>query len=252
MTKAFAAEYPVQQAKKRIIVALDVATAAEARDIVEELGDSVGAFKVGWQLFTAAGPGFIKELTGSGRQVFLDLKFHDIPNTVANAAVEAARLGVWMLNVHAVGGSEMMKRTADVVRTACEREGLKCPLVIAVTVLTSSDDATLREVGIEATAEAQVIRLAKLAADSDLDGVVASPREARAIRDAVARKDFSIVTPGIRAGGATIDDQKRVTTIAEAFANGSSYVVIGRPIIEAADRMKAAAKFIEEAESINK
>src|SRR5437762_6406931 len=136
MTKPFAAEYPVIQAKDRIIVALDVATAAKAREIVAELGDLVGAFKVGSQLFTSAGPEFVRELTDSGHKTFLDLKVHDIPNTVANAAVEAARLGVWMLNVHALGGSEMMKRTAEDVHSACEREGLTGPLIIGVTVLT--------------------------------------------------------------------------------------------------------------------
>jgi len=249
MTKPFAAEYPVEQAKDRIIVALDVATAAEAREIVTELGDSVGAFKIGSQLFTSAGPDFVRELTAAGHRIFLDLKFHDIPNTVANAALEAARLGVWMLNVHALGGGEMMKRTADAVRSVSEREGLTRPLVIAVTVLTSSDDATLREVGIDAMPEEQVVRLAKIAADCGLDGVVASPNEVRAIREAVPGTDFSIVTPGIRPLSATIDDQKRVTTIAEAFANGSSYVVIGRQILEAADRRAAVGKLVEEAET---
>lgn len=248
MTKPFAAEYPVQQAKDRIIVALDVATAAEARELVAELGGLVGAFKVGSQLFTAAGPESVRELAGAGHRIFLDLKFHDIPNTVANAAVEAARLGVWMLNVHALGGREMMQRAADAVRSVCEKEGIARPLVIAVTVLTSSDDAVLRQVGIHASAEEQVIRLALLAADCGLDGVVASPREAKSVRAKVSDEHFAIVTPGIRPNAATTDDQKRVTTIAEALANGSNYLVIGRPIIGAADRAKAAAAFIEEAE----
>jgi orotidine-5'-phosphate decarboxylase len=250
MTKPFAAEYPVEQAKDRIIVALDVATADQAREIVAELGGSAGAYKVGSQLFTATGPEFVRELTGAGHRVFLDLKFHDIPNTVANAAVEACRLGVWMLNVHALGGGEMMRRTVDELRSACEREGMKRPLLVAVTVLTSSNDVSLREAGIETTVEAEVIRLAKLAADCGLDGVVASPHEARAIRAAVAdtSRPFSIVTPGIRPSDATIDDQKRVTTIADAFAKGSDYVVIGRPILEAADRREAVRKFVVEAE----
>jgi len=252
MTKPFAAEYPVTQAKDRIIVALDVATAGEAREIIAELGNSVGAFKIGSQLFTSAGPSLVRELTGAGHRIFLDLKFHDIPNTVANAAVEAARLGVWMLNVHALGGGEMMQHAARSVRTVCEREGLTRPLVIAVTVLTSSDEATLREIGIDGTSEDEVVRLAKLAADSGLDGVVASPREARAIREVVPTAGFSIVTPGIRPLSATIDDQKRVTTIAEAFANGSSYVVVGRPIIGAPDRRAAVERFVEESEIIKK
>lgn len=251
MTQASAAEYPVQKAKDRIIVALDVDSAAEAREIVGELGDSVGAYKIGSQLFTAAGPDFVRELTAEGHRIFLDLKFHDIPNTVVNAAVEAARLGVWMLNVHALGGSEMMKRTVDAVRSACATVGRPSPVVIAVTVLTSSDDMTLREVGIDSSARDEVVRLAELASDCGLDGVVASPHEAEAIRATVGPV-FSIVTPGIRATSATIDDQKRVTTIAEAFANGSDFVVIGRPITAADDRAAAVANFVEEAENINK
>jgi orotidine-5'-phosphate decarboxylase len=248
MTKPFAVEYPVQQAKDRMIVALDVATAAEARELVAELSGTVGAFKVGSQLFTAAGPTFVRELVDAGYRIFLDLKFHDIPNTVANAAVEAARLGVWMLNVHALGGREMMQHTADAVRAVCEKDRLARPLIIAVTVLTSSDDAALRETGIQASAEEEVITLAKLAAGSGLDGVVASPHEVSAIRAEVCDENFVIVTPGIRPNAATTDDQKRVTSVAQALANGSNYVVIGRPIIGAADRAKAAAAFIEEAE----
>jgi orotidine-5'-phosphate decarboxylase len=247
MTEPRAAAYPVQQAKDSIIVALDVATAAEARTIVAELDGVVGTFKVGSQLFTAAGPEFVKELTNGAHRVFLDLKFHDIPNTVANAVVEAARLGVWMVNVHALGGREMMKHAADSLRRISEADGIRRPLLTAVTVLTSSNDDDLRQVGIEATAQEQVIRLASLASECGLDGVVASPLEARSIRSSVDRKDFAIVTPGIR-HAATNDDQKRVTTVAEAFANGSTYVVIGRPIVGAADRSAAARLFVEEAE----
>jgi orotidine-5'-phosphate decarboxylase len=249
MTKPFAAFYPVEKPKDRIIVALDVTTAADAREIVADLSDVVGTFKVGSQLFTSAGPGFVKELVESGKRVFLDLKFHDIPNTVANAAVEAARAGVWMFNIHALGGSEMMRRTVEAVRRACESEGLVLPLIIAVTVLTSSGDETLAEIGIDDTCENEVVRLAKLAASCGLDGVVASPHEVSAIRSAVDREDLVIVTPGIRTASATIDDQRRVTTIAEAFASGSSYVVIGRPIIAAGDRVAAAKRFVEEAET---
>lgn len=252
MTQPFAAEYPIVQAKDRIIVALDVTTAAAARELVAEVAGEVGAFKIGSQLFTAAGPGLVSEFTKAGHKIFLDLKFHDIPNTVAGSAAEAARLGVWMFNVHALGGSEMMKRAAEEVRNTAESEGSTRPLIIAVTVLTSSDDATLGEVGIDTSAAEQVLRLARLASDSGLDGVVASAREAAAIRQAVNTPGFVVVTPGIRASDATIDDQKRVTTVAKAFASGSDYVVIGRPITHAADRVEAIRKFVGEVKSINK
>jgi orotidine-5'-phosphate decarboxylase len=247
MTKAFAAEYPVKNLEDRIIVALDVATAAEAREVVAELGDAVGAFKIGSQLFTAAGPSLVREFVEVGHRIFLDLKFHDIPNTVSHAAVEAARLGVWMFNVHALGGREMMERTTDAVRNVCEKESLPLPLVIAVTILTSVDDAALSEIGIDATAQDEIVRLSRLTADSGLDGVVASPHESVAIRSAISRPDFAIVTPGIRPMAATSDDQKRVTSIADAFANGSDFVVIGRPILAAVDKRKAVEELIEEA-----
>jgi orotidine-5'-phosphate decarboxylase len=246
MTKPLAAAYPVEKAKDRIIVALDVPTAAQARDIVAELDGIVDAFKVGPQLFTAAGPEFVRELVHAGHRVFLDLKFHDIPNTVANAAVEATRLGVWMLNVHTLGGSEMMRRAADAVRSTSDAEGIRRPLIIGVTILTSSNDEALNEVGIDSNASDQVVKLAGLADACGLDGVVASALEARPIRTAVSRPNFVIVTPGIRT--ATNDDQKRVTTVAEAFANSSDYIVVGRPIISAADRAASAKLLIEEAE----
>lgn len=243
MTQASAAIDTTTNAKDRIIVALDVQDAAAARGIVAELGDSVGAFKVGLQLFTAEGPSFVRELTGSGAKIFLDLKFHDIPNTVAMAAVEAARLGVWMFNVHALGGSEMMRQTVVEVRNACEKEGIAVPKIIAVTVLTSSDGNALSETGIETPVEEQVVRLAKLARDSGMNGVVASANEAAAIRSAVDDPEFLIVTPGIRPVDATNDDQKRVMTFGRAVAAGSDYAVIGRPITQAAD-MRAAVETI--------
>ncbi len=243
MTQASAAIDTTTNAKDRIIVALDVHDAAAARSIVAELKDSVGAFKIGLQLFTAEGPSFVRELTGSGAKIFLDLKFHDIPNTVAMAAVEAARLGVWMFNVHAAGGSEMMRQTVVEVRNACERERIAVPKIIAVTVLTSSDGNALAETGIETPVEEQVVRLAKLAHDSGMNGVVASANEAAAIRSAVDDPDFLIVTPGIRPVDATNDDQKRVMTFGRAVAAGSDYAVIGRPITQAAD-MRAAVETI--------
>lgn len=236
------------QPRDRIIVALDVETTSEATRIADELRGYVGAFKIGLQLFTAAGPGFVREMTASGAKVFLDLKFHDIPNTVAKAAVEASKLGVWMFNVHAAGGGEMMKRAFQEVDEFCGREKIARPLIIGVTVLTSSDAATMAETGIGGDVEGQVVRLARLAADSGLDGIVASPREVSAVRAAVAKPDFLTVTPGIRAFPATDDDQRRVTTIREALAEGSDYVVIGRPITTAKDRVAAVEKLIGQAE----
>ena len=230
--------------RERIIVALDVENVAAARDVLEELRGEVGAFKIGLQLFTAAGPAFVREVAESGVKIFLDLKFHDIPNTVASAAVEAARLGVWMFNVHALGGAEMMRRTVDAVNEVCERENRTRPKVIAVTVLTSSNAETLTEVGIESPVENEVSRLAKLTADNRLDGVVASPHEIGLIRETVAAKDFMIVTPGIRPINATNDDQKRVMTSAEAIAAGSDYLVIGRPIVQAKDRVGAVNEIL--------
>jgi orotidine-5'-phosphate decarboxylase len=232
--------------RDRIIVALDVDSAEKAREISRELAGHVGAFKVGLQLFTLAGPEFVRELTAAGHRVFLDLKFHDIPNTVAKASVEAARLGVWMFNVHAAGGSEMMKRAVDEVNNVCAAERFERPLMIAVTVLTSSNADTLHETGFGGKVDEQVIRLARLAESSGMDGVVASPREVTSIRSAVPRTNFLTVTPGIRPENATIDDQKRVTTLRQALAGGSDYAVIGRPITQAADRLAAVEQIVAE------
>ncbi len=247
MTQASRAIDTTLKPKDRIIVALDVPNAASARAIVGELGDEVGAFKIGLQLFTAAGPSFVRELVDSGANIFLDLKFHDIPNTVAKASVEAARLGVWMFNVHASGGSEMMRQTVTEVKETCDREGLAVPKVIAVTVLTSSDGNALAEAGIETPVAEQVVRLAKLAFDSGLDGVVASANEVAAIRSAIDDPNFLIVTPGIRPVDATNDDQKRVMTFGRAIASGTDYAVIGRPITQAADMRAAVAAIGAEA-----
>ena len=232
--------------RDRIIVALDVDSAEKACAIVGELRGHVGAFKVGLQLFAAAGPQLVREFTSSGVNIFLDLKFHDIPNTVAKASVEAARLGVWMFNIHASGGSHMMKQTAAEVDEACGRENLTRPLIIGVTVLTSANVYTINEVGVAGDIESQVVRLARLASTSGLDGVVASPQEVTAIRNAVSDRDFMTVTPGIRPLSATDDDQKRVTTFGRAMASGSDYVVIGRPIVQAKDRLAAVEQIIAE------
>lgn len=233
----------------RIIAALDVPTAGEAREIIEELSGEVVAFKVGLQLFTAAGASFVREIVRREEKVFLDVKFHDIPNTVAKAAVEVARLGVWMFNVHALGGSEMLSRTVREVREICEKENFHQPKIIGVTVLTSANEKTLNEVGIEKNLDRQVLRLVELSAECELDGVVASPRETKAIRQAIENQKFLIVTPGIRPSFATNDDQKRVMTPKDAVQSGSDYLVIGRPILQAEDKVQAVRKILEEINS---
>lgn len=238
---------PENGPKDRIIAALDVASAAEAREIINELRDEVGAFKIGLQLFTSAGSSFVRECTESGVKIFLDLKFHDIPNTVAMASVEAARLRVWMFNVHASGGGEMMSKTVDAVERVCNTEGIHRPLITAVTVLTSSNAETLREIGSGGDVDSQVLRLADLARRSGTDGVVASALEAKQIRDAMGDQ-FVIVTPGIRPSSATKDDQTRVTTPKAALENGSDHLVIGRPIIGAHDRVAAVRGIVTEIE----
>jgi orotidine-5'-phosphate decarboxylase len=230
----------------KLIVALDVETAARARELVGALGDVAGMFKIGSQLFTAAGPEFVREVVAAGSRVFLDLKFHDIPNTVAAAGREAARLGVSIFNIHAAGGGEMMKRTAEAVTEAAEREGLARPAVIAVTALTSADAATLAEVGVMAEPREQVARLARLAAACGLDGVVASPQEVELVRSVVARQDFVLVTPGVRPLGVDAHDQKRVMTPAAAVRAGADYLVVGRAILDADNPRRAAQSILEE------
>lgn len=234
--------------KSKIIAALDVPDAVEARKIVDEIGDSVGAFKIGLQLFTSAGASFVRELIDKKLQVFLDVKFHDIPNTTAKAAVEVARLGVWMFNIHAGGGGEMIRRTVEEVSEVCEKENLDRPKIIGVTVLTSSNRETLREIGVEQEVDAQVLRLADLSAECGLDGVVASPNEVLLIRQRIENQKFLIVTPGIRPSFATNNDQKRVMTPKEAVSVGADYLVIGRPILQAADKAAAIEKILGEIE----
>jgi orotidine-5'-phosphate decarboxylase len=230
----------------RLIVALDVETVGAARELFQAVKDVAGMFKIGSQLFTAAGPGLVREIVEAGGRIFLDLKFHDIPNTVAAAGVEATRLGVSIFNVHALGGSEMMRRTAEAVTETARREGIERPSVIAVTVLTSADSATLAEVGIQQEAEEQVSRLARLAAQCGLDGVVASPHEVALIRRDVKSPGFLIVTPGVRPSGSLPDDQKRVMTPAEAVRAGADYLVVGRAILKAPDPARAARQISEE------
>lgn len=238
--------------KEKIIVALDVSCAADALKYVEMLKGEVGAFKIGLQLFTAEGSAFVKKLALSGVKIFLDLKFHDIPNTAAKASVEAARLGVWMFNLHTLGGGEMMRRAASEVGEVCDKENIACPLVIGVTVLTSSDEQTLKQTGIVSPIAEQVSRLAQLAAQSGLDGVVASPLEIETIRHNVSLQNFKIVTPGIRSNEENrfsenlTDDQKRIMSAAEALRAGADYLVIGRPILAASDPLQAVEKIIAE------
>ena len=223
-----------------VLVALDVESAAKAIALADRLRGAVGGYKIGKQLFTAAGPAMVRELTSRGDRVFLDLKFHDIPNTVAGAVQSAVATGVWMVNVHASGGSAMMKAAAEAATKTAASRGRPRPLVIGVTVLTSMTDAALHEIGVARPLLDQVVHLARLAKASGLDGVVASPQETRAIRDACG-KDFQIVTPGIRpADQQGKDDQVRTLTPAEAISAGANYLVIGRPITAASDPRQAA------------
>jgi orotidine-5'-phosphate decarboxylase len=225
----------------RILVALDVESAARAIAVADTLRGSVGGFKVGKQLFTADGPGIVRTLAERGDRVFLDLKFHDIPNTVGGAVESAVATGAWMVNVHASGGRKMMQAAAKAAAAAAARANRPRPLVIGVTVLTSLDSHDLLETGVSRTVVDQVISLARLAQDAGLDGVVASPQEIAAIRHACG-PDFLIVTPGIRPadGQMATDDQARTMSPAEAVAAGASYLVIGRPILAAADPRAAA------------
>lgn len=220
--------------ERPVIVALDYPDAAPARGFVARLEPGSCRLKVGKELFVAAGPGFVSELVDGGHEVFLDLKFHDIPNTVAQACKAAARLGVWMTNVHACGGPRMLEAAREALDAASGRR----PLLIAVTVLTSMGDAELQAIGIHTSAVDQVMRLARLTRESGLDGVVCSAREAAALRQAMG-PGFALVTPGIRPAGAEAGDQTRILTPAQALAAGADYLVVGRPITQAADPMAA-------------
>jgi orotidine-5'-phosphate decarboxylase len=215
--------------RQRLIVALDVSTAAAARKIVAAVGDSALTYKVGMQLYTAEGPSMVRELVDSGRHVFLDLKYHDIPNTVGAAIREAAQLGASMLTVHASGGGKMLRAAVEAAQAA--KPDL---LVLAVTVLTSMDDVELGTIGLRSGVLDQVLRLAALALSNGCKGVVASAHEAPALREEFGR-EFAIVTPGVRPAGSGHDDQARVVTPAEAIAAGASHIVVGRPITEASD-----------------
>ena len=231
------------EARAKVIFALDVDSFAEAKHWVSVLAGRVGMFKVGKQLFTGHGPDIVRMVQNFGGEVFLDLKYHDIPNTVAMASLEAARLGVRLINLHALGGYEMMAKTVE----ALDREfkGGARSRVLAVTILTSSTEETLREVGIEHPVAEMVVRLAGLAQKAGIDGVVASPREVPLIRAACGR-GFLVVTPGVRPTFAALDDQKRIMTPGEAVRAGADYLVIGRPISAAKDPLAAAEAIVQE------
>jgi orotidine-5'-phosphate decarboxylase len=227
----------------QLIVALDVDSADEARSLADRLRGVVGAFKIGSRLFTAEGPAIVRELAARGDRIFLDLKFHDIPHTVAGAVEAAARMGVWMVNVHAAGGGQMMRAAREAAQRASTQSGTP-PLVIAVTVLTSLSSADLKQTGVPREPAEQAERLARLAQESGLDGVVASPLEIGVLRREFGPA-FAIVTPGIRAAGAAPDDQTRTLSARDAIAAGASYLVVGRPIIGAADPRAAAAELVD-------
>src|SRR5581483_10069910 len=229
----------------QLIVALDVDTAADARAMADRLRGVVGGFKIGSRLFTSEGPAFVEELASRGDRVFLDLKFHDIPNTVAGAIAAATRLGVWMVNVHAAGGAEMMRAAREAADEEAAKRSHAAPLVIAVTMLTSLDQKALSEIGVQEGMAAQVGRLAALAEASGLDGVVASPQEIEIIRRRCGRS-FAIVTPGIRGVSDRRGDQSRTMSAADALAAGASYLVVGRPIIAADDPRAAAERLADE------
>jgi orotidine-5'-phosphate decarboxylase len=224
----------------KIVVALDFAEAKQALAFVDRIDPTLCRVKVGKELFTAEGPRFVEELVKRDFGVFLDLKFHDIPNTVAKACEAAARLGVWMLNVHASGGRAMMEAARNAIDKSSQQ-----PLLIAVTVLTSMDQAALNEIGISGNLQDQVLRLALLTEQAGLDGVVCSAQEATLLRQHV-KQNFCLVTPGIRPAAASKDDQSRIVTPADALQQGSSYLVIGRPITQAVDPLKALHAIIDE------
>jgi orotidine-5'-phosphate decarboxylase len=232
----------------QLLIALDVETGERALQLATSLRGAAGGFKIGSRLFTAEGPAIVRALTERGDRVFLDLKFHDIPNTVATAVAAATSLGVWMVNVHAAGGTRMMQAAKDAARERAARDGRPAPLVIAVTVLTSLTGDALAETGVAGAVAEQVTRLARLAQTAGLDGVVASPQETQLIRQRCGR-EFTVVTPGVRGGGATIagsDDQERTMSPGDAIAAGASYLVVGRPIIGAPDPRAAAERIASE------
>ena len=231
--------------RKRLIFALDVPTQKEALALVDTLAGEVGVFKVGKQLFVSSGPEIVKQIRKRGGEVFLDLKFHDIPRTVAKAAAEATKLDVAMLDVHASGSVEMMRQTVREVTATARKERVKRPKLLAITVLTSLNRDDLSRVGVRSTVESQVTRLAKLARLCGMDGVVASPLEVQRIRRECGPR-FLIVTPGVRPASSDVEDQKRVMTPEQAIRAGSKYLVVGSPIRNAKDPVEAAREIVAE------
>lgn len=233
--------------RERLIVALDVDTLEQAKEIVQLLAGEVGLFKIGKQLFTHAGPQAVHLIQQLGGEIFLDLKFHDIPNTVAKAAIEATRLGVKMFNVHASGSLEMMRTTVKEVERVCRQQKLRRPIMLGVTVLTSLNQDDLLRVGVEHEVADQVVRLALLTKEAGMDGVVASPHEVADIR-ALCGPSFVIVTPGIRPAESIRNDQQRVMSPSDAVRAGVDYIVVGRPILEAGDPVVAARAIVADME----
>lgn len=238
-------------ADDRLIVALDVSTMDAMKSIVSSLGDSVSFYKVGMELFYAEGDQTVRYLQDQGKHVFLDLKLHDIPNTVAHGVSSLTRLGANLITIHGQGGPIMMKAAAQAARESAEQLGIERPKLLAITVLTSFDDEAWTSIGGQLPISNQVIRLTKLAKESGMDGVVCSALEAKMIREACG-PNFLIVTPGIRPSFAATNDQKRIATPASALADGASRLVIGRPITQAANPQEAVRLIIEEMESLSK
>jgi orotidine-5'-phosphate decarboxylase len=236
-------------AREKIIFALDVNDLSDVEKWSNLLAAKVGMFKIGKQLFTSSGPAAVRAIQKHGGEVFLDLKYHDIPNTVAMATLEAARLGAKLTNLHALGGYEMMATTMDALDK--EFKGTVRTKVLAVTILTSSNEETLAAIGIDHSVPDMVVRLATLAKKAGVDGVVASPQEVQLIREACG-PDFLIVTPGVRPAFASADDQKRIMTPADAVSQGADYLVIGRPISAAADPAEAADMIVAEIMAVNR
>jgi orotidine-5'-phosphate decarboxylase len=237
-------------AREKLIVALDVETPTKAIELVQQLYEIAGMFKVGSQLFTLAGPRLVKDILALNARVFLDLKFHDIPHQVAGAARSAAELGVSLFTIHASGGTEMMQRAVESVTEVAERSGGVRARVLAISVLTSIDAAILSQIGITSGPADSVLRLVRLAESSGVDGIVSSPQEIRSIRNAVSNPNFLIVTPGIRPAKneSQREDQKRVATPQAAITAGASYLVVGRPITGASDPYAAAQEIVAEME----
>jgi orotidine-5'-phosphate decarboxylase len=234
---------------ERLIAALDFHTMAEVKAFVTELGSSVTYYKVGMELFYSVGPEVIHYLKQQGKKIFLDLKLHDIPNTVAGGLCSLMGLGADILNVHASGGYTMMKTAMQRLQEAADKQGVICPKVIAITVLTSINDEDWQGLGQKVPIKEQVVRLARLTKKAGLDGVVASPQEAAAIREACGN-DFLIITPGVRPAGSSINDQSRIATPAAALQNGATQLVIGRPIRLADDPKAAAEAILAEMETV--